>query len=237
MPLRREEVLEGAIRLVDAKGLDALTMRGLAGALGVQAGAIYWHFADKQELCDAMADALFVGMLEPPVVGSWEEQVAELTRRMAACLTRLRDGARLSTMAMNPGPNVLAASEEMLRVVREAGFGKDMTLWATSVISYYVLGYVTDVQAMEAARSRGLKAALRAFERNLDRARYPRLTELTTGEGLEAMVSPRQLRARFEFGLQVILDGIKARRRQAGKGGQPRGARSGKSGRKRVSRK
>ena len=50
MRLRREHVVDEAIALLDADGLDALTMRKLATRLGVQAGALYWHFASKQAL-------------------------------------------------------------------------------------------------------------------------------------------------------------------------------------------
>ncbi|HEX6836091.1 MAG TPA: helix-turn-helix domain-containing protein, partial [Polyangia bacterium] len=53
MALSREDVLAGAMRLLDEVGLDALTMRRLAEELDVQAGAIYYHFKDKQELLDA----------------------------------------------------------------------------------------------------------------------------------------------------------------------------------------
>ena len=56
MRLRREHVVDVAIALLDADGLDALTMRKLATRLGVQAGALYWHFANKRALLDAMAD-------------------------------------------------------------------------------------------------------------------------------------------------------------------------------------
>jgi type II secretory pathway predicted ATPase ExeA len=55
MRLRREHVVDEAIVLLDADGLDALTLRKLATRLGVQAGALYWHFASKQALLDAMA--------------------------------------------------------------------------------------------------------------------------------------------------------------------------------------
>ena len=71
MRSRCERVVDVAIALLDADGLDALTMRKLATRLGVQAGALYWHFASKQALLDAMADR-FLEVAPPiclPVVG------------------------------------------------------------------------------------------------------------------------------------------------------------------------
>ena len=63
--LHRQDVLDGALAMLDAVGLDQLTTRKLAAHLGVQAGALYWHFANKQALLDAMADRLYEGGLSP----------------------------------------------------------------------------------------------------------------------------------------------------------------------------
>lgn len=217
MPLSRDEVLQGALRLVDAEGLDALTMRRLATELGVQAGAIYWHFADKQALYDAMVDDAMGGLLEPPLTGGWDRQLAEITRRIATRLAERRDGAVLATKALRPGPNGLAVSEKMLAIARGAGFSKEATVWATSVLGYYVLGYVTDVQATEAAKARGLHAVMRTFEKTLDRDRFPQLAALGS-DGFEMMTTAREFRTRFEFGLEVILAGLRRARRASASG-------------------
>jgi TetR/AcrR family tetracycline transcriptional repressor len=217
MALSREEVLRGAMRLLDRVGLDGLTMRRLANELDVQAGAIYWHFANKQALQDAMADELTEGLLEPPPKGAWDTQLAELSRRLANALIRRRDGARLATSALTPGPNGLAASERMLRIARDAGFSKKATLWATSVLGYYVLGYVTDVQAAASARARGLGAAeLRSIEKAIDPKQYPELFAASSG-GLQQMMTSHAFRERFEFGLKVILEGLKKVKRGTGR--------------------
>ena len=202
MALSHSEVLDGAMRVLDEVGLDGLTMRRLADALGVQAGAIYWHFANKQELHDAMVEAMMVGLLEAPLQGPWDEQLAELARRVTAALSRHRDGARLATLAVRPGPNGLAVSETMLRIVREAGFTKEMTVWATAVLGYYLLGYVTDVQALQAAKARGLESVLRSFKKELDREQYPQLFEISAG-GIAQMMS----RARAQGAFRVRLEG------------------------------
>ena len=216
MPLSRSEVLGGAVRLLDEVGLDALTMRRLADSLGVQAGAIYWHFANKQELVDAMVEAGLSDVLEAPLTGSWEAKLVELSRRMARSLARRRDGARLATLAVKPGPNGLRVSETMLKIVRDAGFSKELALWGTSVLGYFLLGYVTDLQALESARRRGLDGVLETFKAELDPKQFPQLHELTD-DNLEELMSRRAFEERFEFGLTVILTGLKAAKRTAGK--------------------
>ena len=214
MPLSRDEVIEGSLRLLDEVGLDALSMRRVADALDVQAGAIYYHFKDKQDLYDAMVDALLGGLLEPPLEGSWEEQISELSRRLVASLSSRRDAARLATLTLKPGPNGLAVSETFLRVLRQAGLPRRATIWASAVLGYYLLGYVTDMQATESAKARGLTAIAKQFRKQLDPEEHRELLAMIAGgdTALEQMMSPREFRARFEFGLRVILKGLEATR-------------------------
>jgi TetR/AcrR family transcriptional regulator, tetracycline repressor protein len=207
MRLGRDEVLEGALALLEKEGLDGLTMRRLAASLGVRAGAIYWHFADKQALVDAMIETMLAGLLEPAPTGTWDEQIAELTRRMAAAMLRVRDGARLATLALRPGPNSLDLSEAMMQIIRKSGRSRRATLWASAVIGYYVLGYVTDLQATEAAKARGLMSVVRGLRKSLARADYPLLHSISD-TALAQMLEGRDAQARFEFGLQVILRGL-----------------------------
>lgn len=211
MRLDRNDVLDGALALLDAEGLDALSMRRLAQRLGVQASAIYWHFANKQALVDAMTEKMIDGLLEPPLDGEWDQQLGELARRMAAAFLRRRDGARLATEALQPGPNSLQMGEAMLTIVRRAGLPRQRALWAAAVIGYYVLGYVTDLQATETAKTRGLAKVARAMKKGLDRRRYPEIWAMQQ-RPLEELLSKREAMARFEFGLDVILRGLGGRR-------------------------
>ena len=67
--LQPADVVAAALDLLDQKGLDGLTLRDVAAAVHVQAPALYWHFASKRDLVDAMAQAMlvdFVSALEPP---------------------------------------------------------------------------------------------------------------------------------------------------------------------------
>jgi TetR/AcrR family tetracycline transcriptional repressor len=220
MPLSREEVVQRALGLLDRVGLDALTMRRLARALGVQAGALYWHFANKQALIDAMAEAMLEGLLEPPLVGRWEAQLAELVRRAAATMLRHRDGARTAMLAIRPGPNQLAMAEKLLAILRRAGGTPRTTLWAAAAVGHFLIGYVSDLQVTEEARRSGLVAMSRALRRKLDGRAYPHLAALSD-ETFEAMVTGRDARARFEFGIEVLVRGLKAAKTR----GRPRSAR------------
>src|SRR5258708_7136722 len=56
--LTRAQIVERAIALMDDRGTSALTMRRLAGDLGVESPALYWHFTSKDELCRAVVDRI-----------------------------------------------------------------------------------------------------------------------------------------------------------------------------------
>jgi TetR/AcrR family tetracycline transcriptional repressor len=213
VPLSRDEVIAGALALLDEAGLDELSMRNLARSLGVQAGAIYWHFKDRQDLEDAMVEALFHGLQEPAPRGRWQEQISELCRRMAAAMLARRDGARLALRALRPGPETLGLAEAMMAILRKAGLPQRETLWLGSVVGYYVIGYVSDVQATEAAKARGLASVLRGVTKKLQRGPYPELRRFSE-RGLAQMMTTREMQARFEYGLSVILKGATAVRRR-----------------------
>ncbi len=100
-----------------------------------------------------------------------------------------------------------------MRVANGAGFPRKTTLWAAAVLGYYVLGYVADVQAMEAAKARGLASTMKALKKELRSKKYPELARLEGG--LEAFMSDASFRERFEFGLEVIFRGLKSHRRGA----------------------
>ncbi len=67
MQLRRGDVLDGAMAILDEFGLADLTMRRLATSLGVQPGALYWHFPNKQTLLGAVVDKILEDLDAPPL--------------------------------------------------------------------------------------------------------------------------------------------------------------------------
>ena len=95
MQLRRSDVLDGAVAILDEYGLADLTMRRLAGSLNVQPGALYWHFPNKQTLLGAVADRILEPLEAPVVAVNWDEQLKELAHRLRDALLSHRDGAEL----------------------------------------------------------------------------------------------------------------------------------------------
>ncbi|MGW2223750.1 TetR family transcriptional regulator, partial [Nonomuraea sp. NPDC001684] len=98
MALEKGTIVAAALRLLQETGLDGLTLRRLAGELGVQAPALYWHFTNKQELLDAMAEAMTAAHMTRPALtepAAWREWMRDHAHRDRAMLNSYRDGARL----------------------------------------------------------------------------------------------------------------------------------------------
>src|SRR5437899_10425899 len=72
VPLSRERVLEAAIRLADEGGIESLSMRKLARALGVEAMSLYNHVANKGDLVDAISDLVVSEIELPAGAEAWD---------------------------------------------------------------------------------------------------------------------------------------------------------------------
>ena len=99
MALDRQQIIDEALRLVDDEGLEALSLRTLAGRLGVQAPTLYWHIGSKAELLDALADAIMDDALQaiptPGPDGNWADWLLTALVELRGALLRHRDGARI----------------------------------------------------------------------------------------------------------------------------------------------
>ncbi|MEV6350874.1 TetR/AcrR family transcriptional regulator C-terminal domain-containing protein [Actinoplanes sp. NPDC051851] len=197
MQLRRSDVVTGALTLLDTEGLDGLTMRKLGAHLGVQAGGIYWHFANKQALLAAMADRIIAPVATEPLPDApWDAQLTELGQRLRHALLKHRDGARVVAGTYVIEPNTIRAGEQALRILITAGFPADRAAWVMAPVFYYVLGHTIEEQAQHAEGD--------WTERNSDEADPALQTAMTSM--LSAAPSDR-----FTFGLNLFLDGLRHR--------------------------
>ncbi|MCO5995068.1 TetR/AcrR family transcriptional regulator C-terminal domain-containing protein [Actinoallomurus rhizosphaericola] len=197
MALERETVLRTALRLLDEVGLDGLSLRRLAKELGVQAPALYWHFTNKQDLLDhlvAFAREEAGVSFEPPPAGQpWDRWLADGMRAQRRALLAHRDGARLGA-GNRPPPEAWPHVERALSVLVEAGFTPEDALRAVIVLGHYVVGFVLDEQKdLERQGDAGIE---------FDLERFPVI----------AAAGPAALDrdATFEYGLQRMLDGMRA---------------------------
>jgi TetR/AcrR family transcriptional regulator, tetracycline repressor protein len=202
-PLNRRRVLEEAVRFVDREGLEALTMRKLGAELGVEAMSLYNHVPNKSALLDGMVEVL-LGELEIPAENHvWEERIREgyrAFRRLA------HEHPNVFPLLVNRPPETMDGVwlvEEFLRTLEEAGFGLETALHAFRALSSYTFGY-----AMAEIRGFALEPdGSRLGAHRLSSEEFPRLSEL------RPQLENVDHDAEFEFGLDLILSGLRAKLR------------------------
>jgi len=202
-PLSRRRVLEEAVRFVDREGLEALTMRKLGAELGVEAMSLYNHVPNKSALLDGMVEVLLGELKVPPENHGWEERIREgyrAFRRLA------HQHPNVFPLLVNRPPDTMDGVwlvEEFLRTLQEAGFGKETALHAFRALSSYTFGY-----AMAEIRGFALEPdGSRLGAHRLSSEEFPRLSEL------RPQLENVDHDAEFEFGLDLILSGLRAKLR------------------------
>jgi TetR/AcrR family transcriptional regulator, tetracycline repressor protein len=203
MPVTREQIVAVALELLDEAGLDGLTLRQLAGRLGIRAPTLYWHVRDKRELLDLLAAAILDEALaawRAPQPGQpWWEWLAARARVMRAALLAHRDSA-LVVSGNRPAQSSLPGIERQLQALADAGFAPPDGLMALLTLNAYVIGDVLDQQAEgHQPRPAGSDPAVALAPDGP----FPLVWAAANG-----MRSPDQ---RFEYGLGVLLDGLQAR--------------------------
>ncbi|HJV12762.1 MAG TPA: TetR/AcrR family transcriptional regulator C-terminal domain-containing protein [Propionibacteriaceae bacterium] len=203
-------VVERAVAVAEAEGLEAVTIRRLANDLGVTPMALYWHYSSKDELLDGMAASVFEA-IDPSLETkeSWQEQLRAL---LSSILDALRahpsTAALLSTRTVST-EHGLRTTEVMLEVMRRGGFSPaeatQIARHALSTVVNLVAREPGVVAREESGRLTDDRRRGRLFLESLPPERYPRLVEAARplSEGVEPDVY-------FAFGLDLLLAGIEA---------------------------
>jgi AcrR family transcriptional regulator len=210
-PLSRARVLQAAVALADEAGLDAFSMRALAQQLGVVPMALYKHVANKEQLLDGMVDIVF-GEIELPS-GEHDWRSAMRRRAISTREALKRHGWAIGMMESRaPGPANLRNHNAVMGCLRKAGFAFEMAVHAYSLQDAYIYGFALQERdlAFETPDSAGEAAQRRAQTIGaLDE--YPYLAEIAA----KLPQSGYDTAAEFEWGLDLILDGLE-RLRHAG---------------------
>ena len=203
-PLSRARVLASAVAVADAEGIGRLTMRRLAGELGVEAMSLYHHVANKEDLLDGMVDAVFVEIGLPDPADGWRHALAARSRAVRAALARHPWALPLLESRTTPIPGVLADHDAVLGCLRGDGFTVALAAQAFSVVDSYVHGFAMAEASLPF--DTGAEAAELASEMMEGLAEaYPHLAELVT----EHVMAPGyDYGDEFERGLELILDGL-----------------------------
>src|SRR5207342_3691195 len=140
-PLTRERVLNTAVRRADESGIESLSMRKLGQELGVEAMAVYYHFANKDEVLDGIIDLVF-GEIDLPIAGAdWRAAMRRRAISVRDVLARHRWAIGMMESRRNPGPANLRHHDAVIGNLRAAGFEMALVAHAYSLLDGYIYGY------------------------------------------------------------------------------------------------
>jgi AcrR family transcriptional regulator len=214
-PLSKERVLERAIALADKDGIDALSMRKLGQALGVEAMSLYNHVANKNELVTAMVDRVIEQFELPDDEPTWDAAIRRCAISAHDVLIEHQWACRLALVPSDVraigGPRI-RYMEWLLRRLREGGCSPELSYSAYHAIDSHIFGFTLwqighgeAARAMSSPEGEDVKDWAARFLEQM-RPQYPYLAEHGEQHLAEGARSGRE---EFEFALDLLLDGLR----------------------------
>ena len=196
--------MSAALGLADTSGIDSLTMRNLGRQLGVEAMSVYNHVANKEDILDGIVDLVFSEIELPTEGAEWKPAMRKRAISAHEALLRHPWATSLMQSRTKPGPATLRHHDTVLATLRKAGFTVVMAAHAFSVIDGYVYGFALQQINIPLQTPEQVAEVGEGILRQLA-GTYPYLAEMIT----EHAVKPGYDYAEeFEFGLDLILDGL-----------------------------
>jgi AcrR family transcriptional regulator len=203
--LNRDRVLRAAVALADEGGIEALTMRKLAQTLGVEAMSLYNHVANKDDILDGIVDVVFGEIGLPPMDVDWKTSMRQRAISARDVLSRHPWAIGLMESRSKPGRATLQHHDAVIGALRKGGFSLPMTAHAYSVLDGYIYGFALTHTNLPFETSEETAELAQDIMGRFSAHEYPHLTELT----VQHVLQPGYDYVReFEFGLDLILDGL-----------------------------
>lgn len=200
--LSTRRVVAEAIRLADREGVDGLSMRRLAGALGAGAMSLYRYVANKDELLDAMIDVVFDEIELPSDDVDWQSAMRRRAVSARQALARHPWAIGLMESRTRPGPANLRHREAVTACLRRAGFPVVMATHANWLLDSYVYGFALQEASLPFDTAEGLgHLTENVYLPQLPREEFPHLHE-SAAALLAAGYDPAE---EFGFGLDLVL--------------------------------
>jgi AcrR family transcriptional regulator len=190
--------------LADKSGIDALSMRNLGQRLDVEAMSLYNHVANKEDILDGIVDLVFGEIALPADGDAWKPAMRKRAISAHQALLRHPWAPSLMQSRTRPGPATMRHHDSVLGSLRNAGFTLVMAAHAFSVIDGYVYGFALQQINIPLQSRQQVAEVGEGILRQLA-GDYPHLAEMITKH---AMKPGYEYAKEFEFGLDLILDGL-----------------------------
>jgi AcrR family transcriptional regulator len=212
IPLSRDRVLRAAAAFADQNGIETLSMRKLAHAVGVEAMSLYNHVASKEDLLDGMIDLVFAEIELPSAAEGWRAAMRQRAISVRAVLARHRWAIGLMESRTSPGPATLRHHDAVLGCLREAGFSLELAAHAYSALDSYIYGFTLQERGLPFDTPQETAALAQVMLARFPAGQYPHLAEFMFGHVLQPGYDYGD---EYEFGLDLILDGLERAHRAA----------------------
>jgi TetR/AcrR family transcriptional regulator, tetracycline repressor protein len=181
--LSRDMIIDRAVAIADADGLEAVSIRRLGQEFGVTPMALYWHVRNKDELLAAMGDRLFAGIVVPPLDEPWEQRLRDLFTGLLVGLRRHPALLPLAFPRVMQCPDGLALTDAALQILRDGGFSVRESANIAAHTLRTAIGLVQDEPGTESGVPDPVveetRRTKRAYLSTLPPDLYPRVIEAT----------------------------------------------------------
>lgn len=203
VPLHKEGVVLAAVKIADEVGIEGLSMRKLGQVFGVEAMALYHHFASKETLIDSMVDSVHAEIEAPRDAADWNVSMHRRAVSAVKAVSRHRWAAPLMESRQNPGPASMRLIDATVACLRRAGFSIGMVAHTLSILDAYTFGFAQQLRPGETVEQSAQMAIdiMEHFPFDV----YPHVGELISEHVINA--GYRTI-SEFEIGLNLILEGI-----------------------------
>lgn len=211
-PLDRHRIISTVLTMLQAEGLEQISMRKIADTLGVKAASLYYHVKDKEELLHLLAEQISSEIEFPDEQLNWREQLQQWSLHFRRVLHLYRDSVQIMGATIAASPHRLSHIEYLFRILSQAGFRGAQVPWLASMLKNYIFGF-TEEENRLAARAKQELVDVEQMGGNykekfqaLSSERYPYLSQLAV------YTTAIDWDNEFTFGIQVLLDGFEAQR-------------------------
>ncbi len=204
-PLSEEAIVDAALAILKAEGLEAVSMRRVAAALDTGAGSLYVYVEGRDGLLEAMFDRIIGAVkLETPDPSRWRAQLHNLLERVRAGLVT-HPGMAAATMVDPPRTEVaMRLLENLLGILLAGGLNAQDAAWAADILAAQVTYAAIEAELRRTDPS-ALAAEITANFARLPAGDFPLITahaaQLVAGDVDE----------RFRFAVDVVIDGVLGR--------------------------
>ncbi|WP_327088986.1 TetR/AcrR family transcriptional regulator C-terminal domain-containing protein [Nonomuraea sp. NBC_01738] len=216
-PLSQEAIVDVGLRIVDAEGLDGLSMRRVAQELDTGPASLYAHVSNKDELIELIYEKVLGEIVLPEAdPANWQEQLRAYARQAHAVIAAHADLSKATLAKIPTGPNALRLGEYMYGLLIEAGLPPlDASLGMDRISLYIASDAFEGSQHYAHMRAAGITSPDDYMKHLLEqiggyyRSLPPEMFPYMTGN-LDALVEPNG-EDRFEFGLDLLIAGLEMR--------------------------